>query len=272
VEDTVRREVREETGLEVTKFKRVSPPLFSTSGLSDEAAAMAFVDVQGPADAKPTPEASEVIEVLLLDFAQVCRLCDDAGIDRPAVSSPLYNIANRQVETEVLPVCDFYGVGVIPYSPLARSVLTGKYVPGQQPDTESRVGRGDMRVMMNEWRPESVELAVRIKAYAEARGFTASQFAVAWVLNNRLVTGVIAGPRTLEQWDDYRAALDYPFTPEDEEFVNSLVPPGGQSSPGHTDPYFPVEGRVPRTAPPREPGWCNEIRDGLRTKSLAARS
>jgi len=205
-------------------------------------------------------------------IAEVCRLCDDAGIDRPAVSSPLYNIANRQVETEVLPACDFYGVGVIPYSPLARSVLTGKYVPGQQPDPDSRVGRGDMRVMMNEWRPESVELAARIKAHAEVRGFTASQFAVAWVLNNRLVTGVIAGPRTLEQWEDYGAALDYPFTSEDEDFVESLVPPGGQSSHGHTDPYFPVEGRVPRTAPLREPGWCNEIRDGLRMKSLAARS
>lgn len=205
-------------------------------------------------------------------IAEVCRLCDDAGIDRPAVSSPLYNIANRQVETEILPACDFYGVGVISYSALARSVLSGKYLPGQQPDPESRVGRGDMRVMMNEWRPESVEIAARIAAHAEARGFTASQFAVAWVLNNRLVTGLVAGPRTPEQWGDYRAALDYPFTSDDEEFIDGLVPPGGLSSPNHTDPYFPVEGRVPWTAPPREPGWCNDVRDELRTKSLAARS
>jgi aryl-alcohol dehydrogenase-like predicted oxidoreductase len=203
-------------------------------------------------------------------IAEVCRLCDDARIDRPAVCSPLYNLANRQVETEVLPACDFYGLGVVSYSPLARSVLTGKYLPGQQPDPDSRVGRSDMRVMMNEWRPETVEIAARIQSYAEARGITTIQFVVAWALNNRLLTGVIAGPLSLDQWHEYRSALEYFFTEEDEEFADSLVPPGSLSSPGHTDPYFPVEGRVPRTAPPREPGWCNSVRDGLRAKSHAA--
>jgi ADP-ribose pyrophosphatase len=80
VEDTVRREMIEETGLEVVKFKRVTQPLFSSSGLSDETAAMAFVDVRPSAQERPALEGTEDIEVVLLDFAGVCKLCDDRTI------------------------------------------------------------------------------------------------------------------------------------------------------------------------------------------------
>jgi ADP-ribose pyrophosphatase len=77
IEDTVRREMLEETGLEVTAIKRITPALLSSSGMSDEAAAMAFVDVRSTPEAKQTLEGSEDIEVLLLDFEQACALCDD---------------------------------------------------------------------------------------------------------------------------------------------------------------------------------------------------
>jgi ADP-ribose pyrophosphatase len=79
VEETVRREVREETGMEVVKFKRVTQPLYSTAGLSDEAAALAFVDVRSTPESLPKLEASEDIEVVLLDYEGVCRLCDDTS-------------------------------------------------------------------------------------------------------------------------------------------------------------------------------------------------
>jgi len=80
VEDTVRRELREETGFEVTKIHRVTPPLYSSSGMSDEAAAMAYVDCTSVPGGKPKPEGSEVIEVLLLDYDAVCRTCDTPGL------------------------------------------------------------------------------------------------------------------------------------------------------------------------------------------------
>ncbi len=80
IEDTVRRELREETGFEVTAVRRITPPLYSTSGMSDEAAAIAFVDCTSTPDAKTQLEGSEVIEVLLLDFDEVCRLCDATGL------------------------------------------------------------------------------------------------------------------------------------------------------------------------------------------------
>jgi ADP-ribose pyrophosphatase len=86
VEETVRREMVEETGLEVTAVKKVSPPLYSSSGMSDETAAMAFVDVRPAPGGRPPPEAAEDIEVVLLDHAGVCRLCEapDLPIDAKA--------------------------------------------------------------------------------------------------------------------------------------------------------------------------------------------
>jgi aryl-alcohol dehydrogenase-like predicted oxidoreductase len=75
---------------------------------------------------------------------------------------------------------------------------------------------------------------------------TAGQFALNWVLNNGLVTAVIAGPRTEEQWRDYLGALKHGFDAADEALVDSLVPPGHTSTPGYTDPKFPILGRVAR--------------------------
>src|SRR5919202_1937927 len=77
--------------------------------------------------------------------AEICRLSDENGIDRPVVSQPYYNAFNRMPETEHLPACAHFGLGVVPYSPLARGVLTGKYDPDAPPPAESRAGRQDTR-------------------------------------------------------------------------------------------------------------------------------
>jgi len=180
-------------------------------------------------------------------LAEVCNICDRLGIDRPVASQPYYNAVNRVLEVEHLPACAFYGLGVVPYSPLARGVLTGKYDPDAPPPGDSRAARKDVRMMQTEWRRESLLIARTLKSHAEMRGITPGQFATAWVLNNRLVTSVIVGPRLETQLDDYLAALNYRFTAEDEALVNSLVAPGHASTPGYTDPLEPVEGRVPRS-------------------------
>ena len=176
--------------------------------------------------------------------AEICRLADQAGIDRPVVSQPLYNALNRMVETEHLPACAHLGVGVFPYSPLARGVLTGKYAPGAPPAPGTRAGRQDRRIMETEWREESLRIARTLAERAEARGATPGQFALAWLLANRLVTGVVTGPRTLAQWDEYVGALEVRLTAEDEALVDGLVSPGHPSTPGYNDPAYPLEGRL----------------------------
>ncbi|MGJ4892655.1 aldo/keto reductase [Bradyrhizobium sp. HKCCYLRH3099] len=178
--------------------------------------------------------------------AETCNLCDAMGIDRPVVSQPYYNAMNRMPEVEHLPACGYYGLGVVPYSPLARGVLTAKYSPDAPPDKETRAGRNDARMMQTEWRPESLRLAQAIKRHAETKGFTPGQFAVAWVLNSGFISSVIAGPRTEAQWDDYIRALDYPFAADDEALIDRLVVTGHASTPGYNDPAYPIEGRKSR--------------------------
>jgi len=181
-------------------------------------------------------------------IAEICAICDRLGIDRPVISQPYYNAMNRMPEVEQLPACAHYGLGVFPYSPLARGVLTAKYAPDAPPPEGTRAAAKDPRMLQSEWRPESIAIAQEIDDHARRRNSTAAHFAVQWVLNNALVTGVIAGPRTLEQWDDYVAALDAPFDAEDEAFLDSKVVIGHPSTPGYNDPAYPIEGRVPRTA------------------------
>ena len=178
--------------------------------------------------------------------AEVIRLCDSLGVPYPVVSQPYYNALNRMPETEHLPVCQHYGLGVFSYSPLARGVLTGKYLPNQQPSTDTRAGQQDKRIMQTEWREESLQIAQQIKAHAQAQGISAGQFALSWVLNNQLISGAIAGPRTMAQWDEYLGALDYQFNAADEALIEQLVVTGHSSTPGYNDPAYPLQGRVSR--------------------------
>jgi aryl-alcohol dehydrogenase (NADP+) len=178
--------------------------------------------------------------------AEIANLCDRMGIERPVVSQPYYNAMNRMPEVEHMPACAYYGLGVVPYSPLARGVLTGKYKPGAKPPEGTRAARNDRRMMETEFRAESLAMAEEIAAHAAKRGMTAGQFAVLWVLNNALVTATIGGPRTMEQWDDYVGALQHRFTAEDEALVDRLVPSGHPSTPGYNDPQYPIEGRISR--------------------------
>jgi aryl-alcohol dehydrogenase-like predicted oxidoreductase len=178
----------------------------------------------------------------------IVHLCRQMGVPQPAALQPYYNLMNRQPETELLPAAKSFGLGVVPYSPLARGVLTGKYKVNQVAEVGSRAARQDKRMLEAEWRPESLMIAEKLKAHAESRGTTLVHWATAWVLNNSAVKSTIAGPRTLEQWTSYLGALDYKWTSEDEALANGLVPPGHPSTPGFTDPAYPVEGRFPSVA------------------------
>jgi len=176
-------------------------------------------------------------------IAQIVHLSRALGVPPPIICQPYYNLLNRTPEVEILPACEAMGLGVAPYSPIARGVLSGKYTPGAQPDPESRAGRGDRRMMQTEWRPESLEIAQRLAEHCAARGSGLVAFAVRWLLANRTVSSVIAGPRTLEQWMAYLPAVELPWSDEDEALIDALVVPGHASTPGYNDPQYPLQGR-----------------------------
>ncbi|MFC7396639.1 aldo/keto reductase [Chelatococcus sp. GCM10030263] len=180
-------------------------------------------------------------------IARIAAICDAEGIDRPVVDQPLYHALNRSVEVEVLPACAELGIGVVVYSPTARGVLTGKYQPDAPPPEGSRAAFANKRMMETEYRPAAVAAAAEIAAHARARGLEPAAFATAWVLANPLVTGAIAGPRTMEQWLSYLAAIDIDWSSEDEAVVERLVPAGTTAVHQFMDPAYPVEGRPVRS-------------------------
>jgi aryl-alcohol dehydrogenase-like predicted oxidoreductase len=176
-------------------------------------------------------------------IAEIMRLCEKMNVPAPVVCQPYYNLLNRGPEVEIIPACAHYGLGVVPYSPIARGVLTGKYQPGTLPSEGSRAARGDKRILETEFREESLAIAQRLQRHSEERGIKLGHFATAWVLANQHISAVIAGPRTLAQMEDYYPAVDVKIGPEDEALVDSLVTPGHASTPGYNDPSYPFFGR-----------------------------
>jgi aryl-alcohol dehydrogenase-like predicted oxidoreductase len=160
-----------------------------------------------------------------------------------ACVQPLYNLVNRDVEVELFPFCQKHGLGVVSYSPLARGILSGKYQPGAPPPEGSRAARGDRRMQQAEWREESLHVAQELRPLADARGMGLTQWALAWVLANPIVTSAIIGPRTMEQLEDNLGALGWHLSPEEQAATDRLMPPGEHSGKGYPDPAYPVRGR-----------------------------
>jgi aryl-alcohol dehydrogenase-like predicted oxidoreductase len=150
---------------------------------------------------------------------------------------------NRLAESDLLTACDYYGIGVVPYSPLARGVLTGKYALNQDAPNNSRAGRGDANLLVRDLKKETLDIAKNIEKYLKNKNITISEFAVAWLLNNKLITSVIGGPRTLAQWNSYIKGGGYELTAEDEAFVDTLTTSGHNATPNYTWPRYPIRGR-----------------------------
>ncbi len=181
------------------------------------------------------------------DAWRVCEALwtsDRMNLGKFVCVQPLYNIVNRNIEVELLPFCKAYGLGVVSYSPLARGVLAGRYLPGQPLPPGSRADRQDIRIQQTELREESFEVAQKLKPLAEAHGKTLAQFALAWALANPLITSVIIGPRNLEQLEDNLGCLDCTLSPENEAAIDLLIPPGEHTGRGYNDPLYPVLGRT----------------------------
>ena len=176
-------------------------------------------------------------------IADICLNAARLGVPRPIICQPYYNAMNRAPEVEVLPACKQYGLGVAPYSPLARGILTGKYQSGKDPDENTRLGQKDGRMLETEFREQSLQYAHKITEHCQKRDITPISFAILWLLNNALISSVIAGPRTQEQWESYCDALDPEFTEADEAILNQMVSSGHPSTPGYNDPKYPITGR-----------------------------
>jgi len=174
--------------------------------------------------------------------AEMVRVADAQGVARPVVAQPYYHMLNRVAETDLLPACRHFGIGVVPYSPLARGVLTGKY-RDEAPPADSRAARKDPRLMETEFRPETIAAANAAADRARATGRDPAAVALQWVLANRAISAVLIGPRTLDQLEGYLAAIGVPFDAADEAACDALCPSGLTPAPLYADPRYPYRGR-----------------------------
>lgn len=175
-------------------------------------------------------------------IAELVRLADAHAMQRPSYAQPYYHMLNRTPEADYLPACAHFGMHVATYSPLARGILTGKYADGARPEG-SRAMRGDTRILEMEFLPQTLAAAEKAADHARSRGRSLSGLALRWVLTNRLVSSVIAGPRTPEQLRAYLDALATPYDAEDEAVLSALALPGQTATPGHSDPRYRLHGR-----------------------------
>jgi aryl-alcohol dehydrogenase-like predicted oxidoreductase len=148
----------------------------------------------------------------------------ELGLNRFVTEQPPYNLLDRRIERELIPVAQSYGLGLMPWSPLAAGFLTGKYSRNMRP-LDARLQKE------NEWydrhfKEEAFVVADKVVEYAKKRGCTPSQFALAWCARQPGITSPIIGPRTMEQLEDNLAALEVSMTDEDRTFVDAIAPPG----------------------------------------------
>jgi len=149
----------------------------------------------------------------------------ELGLNRVATEQPPYHILDRRIERELVPVAESYGIGLIPWSPLAGGFLTGKYKRGESPAEGTRFGDS------HEWGDKHLtdpafDVLETVEAIAEEKDATPSQVALAWCAQQPGVTSPIIGPRTMSQLEDNLGAAEVEITDKDRARIDEVAPPG----------------------------------------------
>jgi aryl-alcohol dehydrogenase-like predicted oxidoreductase len=149
-------------------------------------------------------------------LGEALRAADRLGATGYVSVQPRYNILYRDIETDLLPLCEDQGIGVISYNPLAGGFLSGKYTPGQEPEDGTRftLGTAADRYQARYWHDAQFQAVETLKAVVEAKGLNMVSVAVAWVLKQPAISSAIIGASRPEQLDANLAAFDVVFDDE----------------------------------------------------------
>ncbi|MFW5868783.1 MAG: aldo/keto reductase [Armatimonadota bacterium] len=150
----------------------------------------------------------------------------ELGLNRFVCEQPPYHLLDRRVERELLPFARTYGFGIIPWSPLAGGFLTGKYKRDGDVPEGTRFAQRSGERKERHFRDRVFDVVEGIEEIADEKGCSASQFSLAWVMNQPGVTSPIMGPRTMEQLEDNLGAIDVEVTEEDCDRIDELIDPG----------------------------------------------
>jgi aryl-alcohol dehydrogenase-like predicted oxidoreductase len=166
----------------------------------------------------------------------------ELGLNRVVCEQPPYNLLDRRIERELIPVAQTYGLALIPWSPLAGGLLTGKYRRGLAKPEGSRYEKPN-EIQARRWTEGMFDVLEPLAALADSRNIALSQLALAWVVHRPGVTSPIIGPRTLDQLEDNLRALEVTLGAEDLRAIDAILPPGRMVSPFYEADFGPSQHR-----------------------------
>ena len=156
---------------------------------------------------------------------EAVAISDRYGIEKFCLEQPPYNLLDRRIENELLPVCRKYGLGVLAWAPMAQGMLLGRYTAGQSFPTDSRAAmRGG--IYEERIRDSGIRFGDRFVELANDAGISPARLAILWAKDQPGITAPIIGPRTLAQLEDLLPVADMFLTDDLRLACDRLVPPG----------------------------------------------
>jgi aryl-alcohol dehydrogenase-like predicted oxidoreductase len=168
----------------------------------------------------------------------------ELGLNRFVCEQPPYNLLDRRIERELLPMARTYGFATIPWSPLAGGLLTGKYKRGEEPPEGARFADQSNPIYRRRLNDRIYDVIEGLQPIAEDKGVTLSQLSLAWVMQQPGVTSPIIGPRTMDQLEDNLKAYDVTFTEDDLKQINRVSRRGDSVAPFYEAEFGPHPYRV----------------------------
>jgi aryl-alcohol dehydrogenase-like predicted oxidoreductase len=169
----------------------------------------------------------------------------ELGLNRFVSEQPPYNLLDRRIERELLPMAQTFGIAIIPWSPLAGGLLTGKYRRGEDPPDGSRFADYENNPLLRRRMTERIyDVVEGLQPLAEEKGVALSQFALAWCMQQPGVTSPIIGPRTIEQLEDNLGALEVTFSEDELRAINRVARRGDAVAPFYEADFGPHRYRV----------------------------
>ncbi|MBK7319595.1 MAG: aldo/keto reductase [Anaerolineales bacterium] len=162
-------------------------------------------------------------------------ISEKAGLNRYISEQPPYNLLDRRIENELVPLCRKYDLAIVPYSPLAVGVLAGRYPQTGNYPEGSRAQLWDKSMSDSRITQRGIDVANAVGKMAEERGLTSSQLALLWTKDQPGITAPIIGPRTLAHLEDALVVMDKTLDEADRPLFDELVHPGNAVSDFHNN-------------------------------------
>lgn len=153
-------------------------------------------------------------------------LADKHGLPRTVAEQPPYNLTDRRIELELVWTCMRYGIGIMPFGPLAGGILSGIYRKGQPAPPGHKFTELGQRDGHNRYTEQSMDLVEKLIPLAQERGITLAELSLAWLMQRPGITAPICGPRTVEHLRSALRACEVELTTEELARIDEIIPPG----------------------------------------------